>query len=55
MFLLLILNIALVLVNFYSLGVSEKKLEIIDEKLTDLAMLETEIKHIAENLDSALR
>ena len=47
-----VINIALVFVNLYSIGVSESKLQIVQEKLDDLSMLEERIKHIAENLDS---
>lgn len=48
-----VINIALLLVNLYSVGVAEKKLSIIDEKLDDLAVIESQIKHFAESLDSA--
>lgn len=52
---LTIINLALVLVNLYSVGVAEHKVQILDEKLDDLAMIEERLKHIAENLDSAFR
>lgn len=52
---LTVVNIALVLVNLYSVGVSEKKIEIIEEKLADMAMLEARVKHICDNLDSVFR
>lgn len=49
---LTIINIALVVVNLYSVGMAEKKLDLLDDKLTDMAMLEERVKHICENLDS---
>lgn len=49
---LTIINLALVFVNFASIGAAEKKLEIIDDKLQDMAMIEERVKHICENLDS---
>lgn len=48
-----VLNIALFLVNVYSIGVNQKKLEIIEDKLQDMAMIEERLKHYMENLDSA--
>lgn len=52
---LTVINLALVLVNLYSIGVSEHKVQILEDKLDDLAMIEERIRHIAENLDSAFK
>lgn len=52
-FLITLINLTLVLVNLYSVGVSQKKMEIIDEKLEDLSMLEKRIANLCENVDSA--
>lgn len=49
---LTILNCGLILVNLYCIGLSGKKLEIIEDKLNDLSMIEERIKHVCENLDS---
>lgn len=49
---LTIINLGLIVVNLYSIGCAEKKMQVIDEKLDDLAMIETKIKHLCENLDS---
>lgn len=49
---LIVVNLALIMVNLYSIGVAEKKLSIIDEKMNDLAVLEAKINHLCENLDS---
>lgn len=49
------LNVALVIVNLYSVGIAQKKIEIIEEKLDDMAMLEKRVEHIADNLDSVFR
>lgn len=50
---LTILNISLLLVNLYSVGVSEKKLQEIEEKMDDMACIEDRINHLLVNLDSA--
>ena len=49
---LTVINMTLILVNLYSVGLAEKKMSIIDEKLDDLAMLEKKVEHLCENLDS---
>lgn len=49
---LTVINVTLILVNLYSVGVAEKKLSIIEEKLDDLSMLEKKVQHLCENLDS---
>lgn len=49
---LTVINMTLILVNLYSVGVAEKKIQIIEEKLDDLAMLEKKVSHLCENLDS---
>ena len=49
---IIILNIMLFLVNLYSIGVNQKKLDIIEDKLQDMAMLEERLKHYLDNLDS---
>lgn len=50
---LTILNISLLLVNLYSVGVSEKKLQEIEEKMDDMACVEVKLRHLLEDLDSA--
>lgn len=52
---LTVVNIALVLINLYSLGCADRKLDIVQEKLDDMAMLEQRVRHICDNLDSCFR
>ena len=53
MFMITTINLALILVNLYSVGCAEKKLEAIEDKLDDLAVIEERLKHLCENMDSA--
>lgn len=48
-----ILNCAILLCNIYTLGLTGKKVEIIEEKIADMSMVEERIKHLCEDLDSA--
>lgn len=50
---LTVCNIFLLLANLYSIGLANKKMEIIEDKLEDMSMLEKRVAHICDNMDSA--